>query len=186
MRLNYKPLTIKNWNDLESLFGERGACGGCWCMAWRLKSAQFEKQKGSANKKAMKKLVKDEEQIGILAYYKNAPVGWCSFAPREKFISLEKSKVLAPVDNEPVWSITCFFIKREYRRRGLSSELLIAAIKFCRKKGVKILEGYPNVPYAKNIPAAFAWKGIPASFEKAGFVEVERRSKSRPIMRCYL
>lgn len=186
MKLTYKPLTSKNWNDFEVLFGERGACGGCWCMAWRLKPAQFEKQKGAGNKKTMKKLVEKKEQVGIIAYDKNIPVGWCSFAPREKYVRLENSKVLAPIDDEPVWSITCFFMEKDYRKKGLSSELLIAAIDFCKKKKVKILEGYPTLPYAKNIPAAFAWTGIPSSFEKAGFTEAARRSKSRPIMRFYL
>lgn len=185
MKLTFKPLTLKNWNDFETLFGERGACGGCWCMAWRLKASQFEKLKGSGNKKAMQKLVENKEQIGIIAYDKNRPVGWCSFAPREKYIRLHTSKVLAPIDDKPVWSITCFFMAKEYRKIGLSSELLRAVIKFCIKKKIKILEGYPTVPYSKNIPAAFAWTGIPSSFEKAGFTEAARRSNSRPIMRYY-
>jgi GNAT superfamily N-acetyltransferase len=99
---------------------------------------------------------------------------------------LENSKVLARIDNEKVWSITCFFIAKEHRRKGLSSELLKAAINFCRKKKVKILEGYPTIPYANNTPAAFVWTGIPSAFEKAGFIETARRSKTRPIMRYCL
>ncbi|KAF0141668.1 MAG: acetyltransferase (GNAT) family protein [Stygiobacter sp.] len=186
MKLTYKPLTVKNWNDFETLFGERGACGGCWCMAWRLKSSQFEKQKGNGNKKSMKHLVENKEQIGVVAYDGKTPVGWCSFAPREKYLRLENSKVLSPVDDKAVWSITCFFMAKDYRRKGVSSELLKFAIEFCKKKKVKILEGYPTVPYSNTIPAAFAWTGIPASFERAGFVEVARRSKARPIMRYYL
>jgi len=184
--LTYKPLSTKNWNDYEKLFGERGACGGCWCMAWRLTTAVFEKQKGAGNKKSMKMIVDKKEQVGIIAYYKKVPVGWCSFAPREKYSRLKNSKVLAPIDQQPVWSVTCFFMSKDYRKKGLSAELLKEAIKYCKKKKVIILEGYPTVPYSKNIPPAFAWTGIPSSFEKAGFIEAERRSKSRPIMRYYL
>lgn len=184
--LAFRSLTLKTWNDFEKLFGARGACGGCWCMAWRLKSSEFEKLKGAGNKKEMKKLVEMKEQIGIIAYLNKEPIGWCAAAPREKFIRLENSKVLAPIDEKKVWSITCFFIAKEYRRKGLSSELLKGVVNFCRKKKVKILEGYPVVPYAKNIPAAFAWTGIPSAFEKAGFIEVERRSKTKPIMRKIL
>lgn len=186
MKLTYKPLTANNWKDFEYLFGERGACGGCWCMAWRLKAAQFEKQKGAKNKKSMKTLVDEKEQVGIIGYDKNVPVGWCSFAPRKKYIRLTNSKVLAPVDQKEVWSITCFFMSKEYRRKGLSLQLLKYVISFCKKKKIKILEGYPTVPYTNNIPAAFAWTGISSSFEQAGFTEVARRSKSRPIMRFYL
>jgi len=155
-------------------------------MSWRLKSSDFNKLKGAGNKRAMKHLVDRKEQIGIIAYAGKEPVGWCAVAPREKFIRLENSKVLARIDEEKVWSITCFFIKKGFRRKGLSVELLKAVIEFGKKKRVKVLEGYPTVPYNSNIPAAFAWTGIPSAFVKAGFVEAARRSKSRPIMRYYL
>ncbi len=62
------PLDITRWNDFETLFGERGACGGCWCMSWRLKKSDFQKQKGDMNKEAMKRLVEQNESIGVLAY----------------------------------------------------------------------------------------------------------------------
>lgn len=155
-------------------------------MSWRLKSSDFEKQKGAENKKTMKDLVKRNQQIGIIGYIGKKPIAWCSVAPREKFIRLENSRVLRRIDNEPVWSITCFFIAKEFRRMGLSTELLKGVIVYCKKKKVRIIEGYPTVPYSKEIPAAFAWTGIPSSFERAGFEEVARRSKSRPIMRCYI
>lgn len=183
--LKFYPLEISRWKDFENLFGDRGACGGCWCMSWRLKSSDFEKNKGLKNKNSMKKIVENDAP-GIIAYYENQPVGWCAFAPRDKYVRLEKSKVLAPVDDKPVWSISCFFINKEFRRMGISTELLKTVIKYCKSKKVKILEAYPQEPYAENIPAAFAWTGIPSAFEKAGFKVVERRSPKRPIMRFYL
>jgi GNAT superfamily N-acetyltransferase len=179
------PIDKSRWKDFEKLFGDRGACGGCWCMAWRLKPKEFEIQKGAGNKKAMKKIVNKDELPGIIGYLNDEPVGWCSVAPRDKFVRLDKSKILAKIDDNPVWSVTCFFIAKAFRRQGLSSELLKGVIEFCRKKKVKILEAYPVEPYAKNIPAAFAWTGIPAVFKKAGFKVVERRSPKRPIMRYY-
>ncbi len=184
-KINYLPVKKDRWKDFEKLFGERGACGGCWCMAWRLTSSNFGKQKGEKNKKSIKKIINNNEVPGILAYYENKPMGWCAFGPREKFIRLNKSKVLAPVDNEKVWSITCFFIDKEFRRIGISTELLKAVIKYCKKRKVKILEAYPQEPYSENIPAAFAWTGIPSAFKKSGFKVVERRSPKRPIMRFY-
>ncbi len=184
--LSFHPLEKARWKDFEKLFGERGACGGCWCMAWRLKRSEFKKQSGEGNKKAMKKLVNANETIGILAYYKDEPIGWCAVAPREQYIRLENSKTLKRIDDKPVWSITCFFIDKKYRRKGISIELIKAVIKFCKLNGVKIIEAYPTVPYSEDIPAAFAWTGIPSAFEKAGFVEVERRSRTRPMMRYFL
>lgn len=184
--IKFLPLEKSRWKDFEELFGERGACGGCWCMAWRLKASDFEKQKGDKNKRAIKKIVVHNEIPGIIAYYKNKPIGWCSFAPREKFIRLNNSRILAPIDDKKVWSITCFFIEKGYRIMRISAELLEAVIKYCRKKNVKILEAYPQEPYAENIPDVFAWTGIPSAFEKSGFKVVERRSPKRPIMRYNL
>lgn len=155
-------------------------------MSWRLDRAEFEKLKGVGNKRAMKKLVEEKEQIGIIAYLDGKPVGWCSVAPRQKFIRLESSRVLKPVDDKPVWSITCFFLPKDYRRQGLSVQILKGVMEICKKKGVKILEAYPIIPYSKNMPAAFAWTGFVSSFENAGFKVAKRWSKARPIMRYYL
>ena len=184
--VNFLPLEKSRWKDFEQLFGERGACGGCWCMAWRLKSSDFERQKGKKNKKSMKKIVNNNEVPGILAYYNEKPIGWCAFAPRDKFIRLNNSRVLSPIDDKKVWSITCFFIDKKFRRMGVSTELLKATLKYCKKKKIRILEAYPQEPYADNIPATFAWTGIPSAFEKAGFKVAARRSPKRPIMRYYL
>lgn len=174
------------WDDFEALFGEKGACGGCWCMSWRLKPAVFERQKGIANKRAMKSLVDSKEKVGLLAYVDNKPIGWCAVAPREVYVKLEKSRVWKRIDNEPVWSITCFYITKSNRRSGISSELLKGTINYCKSNNVKIIEGYPILPYSKKIPDVFAWTGIPSAFEKAGFVVAERRSNAKPIMRYYL
>ena len=182
----FLPVEKSGWKDFEQLFGNNGACGGCWCMAWRLKAFEFENQKGDKNKKAMRKIINRNEIPGILAYYENEPIGWCAFAPREKYIRLNNSRVLAPIDDKNVWSITCFYINKKFRKIGISTELLKAVIKYCKKNKVKILEAYPQEPYSDNIPAAFAWTGIPSAFEKAGFKVVERRSPKRPIMRYYL
>jgi GNAT superfamily N-acetyltransferase len=184
--LKFHPLDIEHWNDFTGIMGEKGGCGGCWCMSWRVAPKVFRAQSGDGNKKVMHKLVKAGEPIGVIGYYKDEPIGWCAVAPREKYPRLENSKVLAPVDHQPVWSVTCFFIAKEFRRQGLSSEFLKSAISYAKKMKANVVEGYPSVPYDKNIPAAFAWTGIPSAFEKAGFKEAARRSKSRPIMRFYI
>lgn len=184
--IRFKELTLETWKDFEQLFGERGACGGCWCMYWRLPNKDYENQKGSGNKKAMRKLVKNNEQIGIIMYLGDVPIGWCSVAPRENFIRLENSRILKPLDDKPVWSIVCFFFDKKYRRKGYSTEMLKRVINITKKKGAKTLEGYPNEPKKDNIPAAFAWTGISSAFISAGFKEVARRSETRPIMRYYL
>jgi GNAT superfamily N-acetyltransferase len=182
-KLTFHALTPARWPDLESLFGERGACGGCWCMTWRLQRAEFNKGKGAPNKRAFQDLVAKDVQPGVLAYTGEEPIGWCAVAPRQDYISLGRSRVLAPPDDQPVWSISCLFVARPYRRRGLSVRLLEAAANFARARGAQIVEGYPVEPYSTDMPAAFAWTGLVAAFRQAGFTEVLRRSSARPIMR---
>jgi len=185
-KIEFFPVDKSRWKDLEKLFGAKGACGGCWCMTWRLRAKDFKENSGEGNKQLLKKIVYNDEKPGILAYIDNEPAGWCAAAPREKYIRLENSKVLARVDDEKVWSISCLFILKKYRRQGLSTNIIRHAVKLCKEQGAKIVEAYPVEPYTDNIPAAFAWTGIPSSFENAGFKEVSRRSRTRPIMRFYI
>jgi GNAT superfamily N-acetyltransferase len=184
--LHFRPVTANRWSDFEGLFGSRGACGGCWCMVWRRKRAAWENGKGSGNKRAMKTLISHGRTPGIIAYSGKTPIGWCSIAPREDFVFLSSSRVLAPLDDANVWSVSCLFISKLYRRKGVSVELLRAAVSHAKRRGVKIVEGYPTIPYANKMPDAFAWTGTLAAFESAGFKEVARRSKSRPIVRFHL
>lgn len=180
----FRPLTAERWPDLETLFGTKGACGGCWCMLWRLPRKKFEAQKGEGNRIALKTIVESHEVPGILAYAGDTPAGWCAIAPRETYPALNRSRVLAPVDDVPVWSISCFFIAKEHRKKGLSVAMLVAAIDFVREHGGTVIEGYPVEPKSATMPATFAWTGLASAFRQAGFKEVARRSATRPIMRC--
>lgn len=180
--LYFFPLTPNRWEDLEKLFGERGACGGCWCMTWRLSRSQYQAQKGRINRRSFRKIV-EKGPPGIIAYQDGEPVGWCAIAPRDDYPVLERSRVLKRIDAQPVWSITCLFVAKPLRRAGMSVALLKAAANYAREKGADIVEGYPVEPYTSNMPAAFAWTGTVSAFRKAGFEEVARRSRTRPIMR---
>jgi GNAT superfamily N-acetyltransferase len=181
--LEFRPLTAGRWPDLEALFGPRGACGGCWCMTWRLKRSEFDRGKGEGNRKAFRAIVRSGAEPGVLAYAGREPVGWCAVAPREAYTVLERSRVFAPVDERSVWSISCLFVTRRMRRSGVSVPLIRAAVEHAAAHGAEVVEAYPVEPYSAAMPAAFAWTGIVSAFEKAGFKEVLRRSRARPIMR---
>src|SRR5512146_2257526 len=140
----WKPLSTETWKDFERLFGERGACGGCWCMTWRRPRSGFRAQAGAGNKAALKKLMQSGAPVGILLYKDGEAVGWCSVAPRQQFVALERSRVWAPVDDTPVWSVSCFFTAKPHRKQGLSVALLEAAAAYAKKLGAKIIEGYPQ------------------------------------------
>jgi GNAT superfamily N-acetyltransferase len=183
LSLRFRPATSSRWSDIEELFGERGACGGCWCMFWRVPRRQYEANKGAGNKRALKRVVTKGQPPGIIAYQGKEPIGWCAIAPREQYIGLTTSRLLKPIDDSPVWSISCLFIKTSYRRKGISTLMLRAAIDFARKQGAKVIEGYPVEPSMEKMPDPFLWQGVPSAFKAAGFKEMLRRSPSRPIMR---
>lgn len=178
-----RPLTPDRWDDFETLFAPKGACAGCWCMFWRLKRAEFERNKGAGNRTAMHDLVHAGAVPGILGYRDDEPIAWCAVAPREDYLSLERSRVLKKVDDTPVWSISCLFTRKDCRKQGVSVRMLKAAIDFVRDRGGKVVEGYPVEPRRAEMPAMFAWTGLASAFVQAGFKECARRSATRPIMR---
>ncbi len=184
--LRYLALTPARWPGLERLFGERGACGGCWCMWWRLKRAQFNRQKGAGNKRAFRRIVGEGPPPGIQAFGGSQPIGWCAVGPRENFPALDRSRILKKVDDRTVWSVVCLFVARPYRGQGVSVGLLRAAVEHARSCGAEIVEGYPVEPRKRRMADAFAWTGTASAFRSAGFVEVARRSPTRPIMRISL
>ncbi len=183
--LQCKPVTIELWSDLEKLFGEHGACAGCWCMWWRIKRSEFEKQQGEGNKNALKSIINRGDIPGILAYFENEPVAWCSVAPREQFSVLGRSPTLKRVDNNPVWSIVCFYIAKQYRGKGLTHYLIRAVLEYAKRNGARIVEAYPLDKEHSKLPSLEAFTGFATTFRKEGFIEAVRRSRVRPIMRYY-
>ncbi|MGE5231900.1 MAG: GNAT family N-acetyltransferase [Deltaproteobacteria bacterium] len=182
LALEIAPATPERWADVVALFGPRGACGGCWCMYWRRSAAEYERGKGRGNRDALRRLVAGGATPGLLAYAGGAPVGWCALAPREAYARLERARVLQRIDDQPVWSVVCLFVVKEWRRRGVSVALLEGAAVFAAGRGARILEGYPVEPRGA-MPDAFAWTGTAAAFRAAGFREAARGSPTRPIMR---
>lgn len=184
--LRFKPVTMKEWDDLQQLFGKNGASNGCWCMWWRIKRSEFEKQQGEGNRRALKKIIETGEVPGILAYIENRPVGWCSIAPREHFPVLDRSRTLKRVDSEPVWSIVCFFIEKPFRGRGLTLRLIKGAVEYAKSRGAKIVEAYPLNAEKTKDPTVEGYTGFVTTFQKAGFREIIRRSERRSLMRYFI
>jgi len=181
------PVTKKNWNLFVRLFGDKGACGNCWCMYYRLDNADYKAGKvEEGNKRAMKEIIWADKPVGLLGLLEGQPVAWCAFAPREDFIRLERSRVHKRIDDKNVWSIPCFFIDKNFRRAGISVLLLKGAVDYANKNGIKIIEAYPAIPTQDKIPDAFAWIGLYKSFERAGFKIVDRKSGNRPMVRYYI
>jgi GNAT superfamily N-acetyltransferase len=183
--LSFKPLKRNLWTDFEELFGSNGACGGCWCMYWKLRGKAFDEARGYETRQMHKSIVDSGVVTGLLAYWHGDVVGWIAVEPRQAYPKLAHSRTLQPVDDQPVWSVTCFFVAKKYRRNGIAAALLRAAVEHVRKQGGKIVEGYP-VDAQKDMPAPFVYTGTASAFREAGFQEVARRSATRPIFRCFI
>jgi len=186
MTVEIHPLTPDRWQDFESLFGAHGAYGGCWCMFWRQTRKDFERLKGQENRALFKGLVDGGDMPGLLAYMDGQPAGWAAVAQRAQYPTMQRSRVIAPVDDEPVWSVSCFYIGKKYRRQGLTVALLKAAVRFAAERGARIIEGYPTDPGDKAHVDAYVYTGLASAFIQAGFKEVLRRAEKRPIMRFYV
>lgn len=179
MKLTTRPLTADLWPALEDLFGKSGACNGCWCMYWRI-GAAYRKQPGADNKAAFREVVEHGPPPGLLAFDGHVPVGWCQLTPRDALPWLGRARQLRAVDAAPVWSLSCFYVRKGYRKQGVTSALIAAALKAAKRANAPALEAYP-LDAAKTPSASFT--GFASTFERAGFTTVARNTPSRPIMR---
>ena len=119
---------------------------------------------------------------GLIGYENGVPIAWVSLGPREDYPKLRRSPVMKPVDDRPVWSIVCFFVDRRSRGRGLSERMLRAAVDYARSCGANLVEAYPVDTDARGDPDSMFF-GAKSMCDRAGFREVARRRRTRPVMR---
>ena len=189
MNIRFEELRPDLWPVVERLFGPNGACDGCWFMWWRAESRRaWNEMKGARAKETFKNLIQKGKVHGTLAFAGDEPVGWCSFGPRSDFPSLENVRVYKHNDTGDVWSVNCFFIPREWRGKGLSRWLLKASVKALRKRGVKIVEGFPvtTTKDGRRLGAIFAYTGPLKIFEELGFKTVQATNPLKPLVRLEL
>ena len=190
--LEFHPLTRDRLADLASLFGQGGDPKWCWCSFFRVRNADFSNATPETNRRVLEDAVDTTAAYGrnpgLIAYREGEAIGWVSVGPRDDYERLKHSKVLAPIDDKPVWSIVCFVVSRKARKQGVARALLDAAVEYARQHGATLLEAYPVETDGARVPAAHAYKGTVGMFERAGFEVAERRqfnrsSPVRPIVR---
>lgn len=176
-KLKTKPVTADTWADFETLFGARGSPSYCWCMAWRADRKDPQVATKAGRKAAMKQLVKDGVPVGLLGYLDDEPVAWCSIAP----FDTHRTRLRKLADDEAtarIWSVTCFFVRRDLRGQGLTKQLLAAAVKLARKHRAELVEGYGVSPTSPS----YRYMGFVPMFRAAGFEEVGREGTRRHVM----
>ena len=191
--LAVRPLTPENFGDLAGLFEEGGDPRSCWCMYFRARGRDWSNSTGDQNRAELRQLAERQDTVapGLVGYEGDRAIAWISLGPREDYERLTHSKILAPVDEMPVWSIVCFVVSRQARGRGVAAAMLQAGIDHARGHGATMLEAYPADTHERRMRAANVYLGTLSMFERAGFEVVERRQWNastpvRPIVRLAL
>jgi len=176
-----EPLTTSHWSAFTDLLDQGGPAGRCWCVAPM--GIDYRRRPVASNRADLRKVVKQGPPPGILAFRDNLAVGWCRVTPRDAVPALEGSVRTRRVDEVPVWSISCFYIRKGHRRGGIMTALISAAIDYARDAGAPALEAYP---LDGTVSPSATSTGYASTFARAGFSEIARRSPARPIMRFEL
>lgn len=177
--ISTRPVTAELWPALEDLFGERGACSGCWCMYWRI-GAAYRKRQASDNRRDFRAVVFEGPPPGLLAFAGEMAVGWCQVTPRDALPWFDKTWRLKRVDAVPVWAISCFYVRKGWRRKGVTRALIAGAVEMAKAAGAPALEAYP---LDGAVSPSSTSTGYASTFLRAGFREVARRSPEKPILR---
>ena len=151
-------------------------------MYGRIGSA-YRRRPAARNKAAFRAVVRQGPPPGLLAFDGNLAVGWCQVTPRDSVPALDKIWRLKRVDDVPVWSLSCFYVRIGYRRRGVMRTLIDAALKAAKRARAPALEAYP---LDGDVSPSSTSTGYASTFKRAGFRIVARRSPERPIMRYAL
>ena len=181
MELVVRELTADLWPAFEDLFGASGAVGGCWCMYWRIGS-QYRNRPRDSNKAEFRSIVEEGPPPGLLAFDDGVAVGWCQLTPRDALPWLDRTWRLKRVDDAPVWAISCFYIRKGYRRKGVATALINAAVEAAERAGAVAIEAYP---LDGDLTPSASHTGYSSTFERAGFETVAVHVPVRPIMRRY-
>jgi len=173
--LRIAPVTRETWSDFERLFESKGGPSYCWCMAWRKTAAESKQVTRSNLKMAIAGRVDAGVPIGLLGYVDSTPVAWCSVAPRGTHSRL----VNDGSSDEDRWAVTCFFISRTHRGKGIGRRMLAAAVQHAFANGAQVVRGYPVDPDSPS----YKFVGFVSMFAKVGFEECGRAGSRRHVMR---
>jgi GNAT superfamily N-acetyltransferase len=188
------PANAASWEDVATVFGQRGEPARCQCQWFRVPAAQWRSTSVEDRRWWHREQVGCDEPdsgqtSGLIAYLEDEPVGWCAVAPRVEYPHLRTQKVpwtgrCEDQDDPGVWAVTCFVTRVGFRRRGVSRALAAASVDFARERGARALEAYPLVlKPGEQMTWGELYVGERNSLVAAGFREVSRPTARRVVMR---
>ena len=182
--LTVRPLTPETWDAFAGL-AERhnGVWGGCWCTWFHTFHAEKEFSY-DANRALKERLVREGRAHAALVFDGDVAVGWCQFGSPDELKNIKHRKEYeAELDSLPDYRLTCFFVDKRYRRRGVSALALQGALDLIANAGGGIVEAYPQDTGGKKITASFLYSVTRSLFEQAGFNYVRPKGKIHTVMR---
>jgi hypothetical protein len=181
--LSIKALNIETWKDFERLVQKHnGVWGGCWCNAFHPKPP--EKYRSAEDAQAhKKKLVQADSAHAALVFDGDTCVAWCQFGSPQELPNIYHRKEVESKMTMPDWRITCIFVDRDHRKKGLSFFALNGALELIRNLGGGVVESYPQDSQGRKISNSFLYNGTREIFEKAGFNYEGKKGKNHCIMR---
>lgn len=177
-----RPVTASRFPDLELVMGEKAVTRNCFCMYWRRPNGGFADER--PNRERFSERVSEGPPPGLIAYLDGEPVGWVQVGPRDEFPTIERSRLLKPVDDSETWTVNCFVVRSAFRKRGVAQGLLDAALAYARHRGVSLVEAYPVDGERSSVVDYYT--GTLGMFARRGFEEIARRNDTRPIVRLRL
>jgi GNAT superfamily N-acetyltransferase len=193
LAISVVPANEASCDDLQALFGTRGAASRCQCQRYKLRpresfrSFPVEERVRRLHEQTDCGHSDSDTTSGLVAYLEGKPVGWCAVEPRTEYEGLLRA-FRVPWDgrdedktDDAVWAVTCLFARAGFRKRGVSRALARAAVAFARDRGARAIEAYPII--TKDVIAEELHVGTPSVFGDAGLVEVSRPTARRLVMR---
>lgn len=183
--ISVESVGTETWDELRTVFGERGDASGCWCQWFKVTGAQFHELSRERKAELLHTSV-DAGSPGVIARLGGEPVGWAAVEPFSAYPALRRSPITKrqPGDPEDPWAVTCFVVRIDHRNRGIARALLAGAVDHAAERGAEVVEGYPVDPGVRpSLSAAERYHGTVSLFASRGFEVVRRPSSTRAVMR---
>ncbi len=187
MAFTTKELSRKTFPDFENLAMKQGEC---WCIYYQrerpLGRSVPDEEKGAVNRRDKEKLVEKGKAHAVLVFDGPEPAGWCQYGTKEELPRIDRGREYRKVSERvegKLWRITCFFVAREFRGRGVAKAGLKGALESIAKKGGGVVEAYPVTSKKMAAVPEWTWFGVPSMFEDEGFRRVVPLGMSRVLMR---
>lgn len=182
-----KPATLEEWDDVQRALTGGGDGGSCQCIWPMLANKDWNGTTRDDRERMLRTEIADGPPPGIVAYVDGEAAGWVRIGPRSTQVRLTRTRAIVaatpePLDDDSVWAVSCFSIRREHRGKRVTAALLAAAIDYAKGSGARLLEAYPVDTGGEKGRPNELFHGALSTFEAAGFHQRGELKPCRPLV----